>query len=84
MMPDNAQDPTSPLRVAYVNPAMTRITGFSAQELAGKLPAMLCFTRGFDAARTVGAGRAVPARNAMAPQGRQPVLGRHECGLGSC
>jgi PAS domain S-box-containing protein len=42
MMPDNMSDPNSPLRVAYVNPAMTRITGFSADELTGQLPAMLC------------------------------------------
>jgi PAS domain S-box-containing protein len=42
MMPDNVADPNSPLRVAYVNPAMTRITGFSASELTGQLPASLC------------------------------------------
>ncbi len=42
MMPDNVADPNSPLRVAYVNPAMSRITGFSADELTGQLPAALC------------------------------------------
>jgi PAS domain S-box-containing protein len=42
MMPDNVTDPDSPLRIAYVNPAMTRITGYSAEELTGQLPATLC------------------------------------------
>jgi PAS domain S-box-containing protein len=42
MMPDNVKDPSSPLRVVYVNPAMTRMTGFSAEEVVGQLPKMLC------------------------------------------
>jgi PAS domain S-box-containing protein len=42
MMPDNPINPDAPLRVAYVNPAMTRITGFTAPEMTGLLPANLC------------------------------------------
>ena len=42
MTPDNAADPDSPLRITYVNPAMTRITGYAIDELTGQLPAMLC------------------------------------------
>ncbi|MGH6981836.1 MAG: GAF domain-containing protein, partial [Stellaceae bacterium] len=41
MMPDNLADPASPLRVAYVNPSTSRITGYDADELTGRLPGML-------------------------------------------
>jgi PAS domain S-box-containing protein len=41
MMPDNAADPDSPLRIAYVNPATARITGYTAEELTGRPPALL-------------------------------------------
>jgi PAS domain S-box-containing protein len=41
MMPDNAADPDSPLRIAHVNPATTRITGYAAEELTGQPPAFL-------------------------------------------
>jgi PAS domain S-box-containing protein len=42
MLPDNSSDPESPLRIAYVNPAMTDITGYAAAELTGRQPAILC------------------------------------------
>jgi PAS domain S-box-containing protein len=42
MMPDNPANPDAPLRVVYVNPAMTRITGFTAAEMTGRLPTTLC------------------------------------------
>ena len=41
MMPDNGADPSSPLRIAYVNPSTTRITGYDSAELVGHFPAML-------------------------------------------
>jgi PAS domain S-box-containing protein len=41
MMPDNSADPDSPLRIAYVNPATSRITGYTAEELTGQPPGLL-------------------------------------------
>ncbi|HEY5210693.1 MAG TPA: PAS domain S-box protein [Stellaceae bacterium] len=41
MLPDNASDPASPLRIAYVNPAMSDITGYAEAELTGKQPTFL-------------------------------------------
>ena len=41
MMPDNFSDPSAPLRIAYVNPSTTRITGYDEKELTGQIPAML-------------------------------------------
>ncbi|MGH6988302.1 MAG: PAS domain-containing sensor histidine kinase, partial [Stellaceae bacterium] len=45
MVPDNASDPASPFHIGYVNPAMTRMTGYTLDELVGR-PSSLLWDRG--------------------------------------
>lgn len=61
LMPDNVADPMSPLRIAYVNPSTTRITGFAAHDLTGHLPATL-FINADEAAALEKIERGVPLR----------------------